>query len=216
MSYNKKLKEIRKKLNLSQSEMGDKLNIKQSYYSALERGVKTIPTSVIECLFKSVGVYPGWFFNSIGNMFSSSNIPPEISVLKRKSDEEIIDSSIKIEKFRKAAKRLKNKLQNQFTEDGVGYLELMEKLRRFEELTELLKEVLENYVSVYNPELVNPRGDFLNPNPELPEYNEYKNSVINHLKIILPYESSIDLINKSIHNFLKEIKPLDTDDIIYL
>ena len=44
------LKKIRTKMNLSQAKMANKLGIKQSYYSAIERGEKEISKNVISAL----------------------------------------------------------------------------------------------------------------------------------------------------------------------
>ena len=71
---NSKLKEIRQALGLNQKDFAAKLNIKQSYYSALELGKKDINTSkVLQTLFNEIGVNAEWYFNSVGTIFNKNN-----------------------------------------------------------------------------------------------------------------------------------------------
>lgn len=68
-----KIKEIRKKLNLSQLEMGEILGIKQSSYSHLESG-DTLPTlEHIYIMVKKHNINPLWLFIGIGDMFINNN-----------------------------------------------------------------------------------------------------------------------------------------------
>lgn len=72
MNTSERLKDIRKKLSLKQEEMAKRLGIKQSYYSALERGVKPIGSNIIEILVKEFDVNAEWFYSSNGTIFNSN------------------------------------------------------------------------------------------------------------------------------------------------
>lgn len=72
MALTTKLKEIRKRLKLSQVEMSGKLEITQSYYSALERGGKEMPATIIQKLIDNLDVSPNWYYSSVGDIFNSS------------------------------------------------------------------------------------------------------------------------------------------------
>lgn len=70
MEYGEALKKIRKGLSLTQQEMATRLNIKQSYYSALERGSKKITSDIISSLVNNIGVNPEWLHSSNGTIFN--------------------------------------------------------------------------------------------------------------------------------------------------
>lgn len=72
MRDNEKLKAIRKALSLSQTQMANRLDIKQSYYSALERGEKQLTSKLISALFNELAVRHDWFYNANGDIFIAS------------------------------------------------------------------------------------------------------------------------------------------------
>lgn len=73
MTHNEKLKIVRQELKLTQAEMAAKFSIKQSYYSAIERGEKPISTNIIDVLFTSLNVSSQWFYHDIGDIFNNAN-----------------------------------------------------------------------------------------------------------------------------------------------
>ncbi len=83
ISSSEKFKAVRTFLNITQSEFAAKLGIGQSYYSAIETGVKQPSVHVMDSLF-GLGVSADWYYNGIGdimiNIRDNSNIP-EISEL---------------------------------------------------------------------------------------------------------------------------------------
>ena len=72
MEQHERLKEIRKELRLNQNEMAEKLGIKQSYYSAMERGAKPISRATTGILFHTLKVSPDWFLKGNGTIFSDA------------------------------------------------------------------------------------------------------------------------------------------------
>lgn len=68
-----RLKEIRKKLRFSQAEFANRFGIKQSYYSAIERGENKMSGELLSILFTEIGVSPDWYYNGKGDMFNSDN-----------------------------------------------------------------------------------------------------------------------------------------------
>jgi len=75
MSFNisDKLKLIRKKLGFTQQEMADKLEMKQSQYSLIERGIADFQLYKIENIIK-LGVSPVWFLSNKENIINNDKI----------------------------------------------------------------------------------------------------------------------------------------------
>lgn len=67
-----KIKAVREALKLKQNEFAERLNITQSYLSALETGRKGVTNKVIETLIELFNVSPEWYYNNNGNIFNSS------------------------------------------------------------------------------------------------------------------------------------------------
>ncbi len=61
-----KLRMLRRWMRLNQEEFAEKLKIKQSYYSAMERGEKPISSKVLNVLFDEIKVSRHWFYFSKG------------------------------------------------------------------------------------------------------------------------------------------------------
>ncbi len=71
---NLRLKELRNVFKLTQKQFAEVLEIKQSYYSALEIGKKSLEGSKVpKILFDKMGVSPEWFYNGVGNILNNSN-----------------------------------------------------------------------------------------------------------------------------------------------
>lgn len=73
MEFYEKLKAVRKALRFSQADFANKFSIKQSYYSAIERGKNAIPATLLTILFNDIGVSTEWYYNDNGGMFKSDN-----------------------------------------------------------------------------------------------------------------------------------------------
>lgn len=66
---NSRLKELRKKLNLTQAEFSDKINISRSHLSGLENGTRSFADRVISDICRVFNVNECWFRNEEGDMF---------------------------------------------------------------------------------------------------------------------------------------------------
>jgi transcriptional regulator with XRE-family HTH domain len=80
MSPAEKLKELRKKRNLSQYKLSKKSGISQSFISAIEPGKKSPTISTLDKICDSLGISIQDFFCEV-----SSNIPPLINKLVKES-----------------------------------------------------------------------------------------------------------------------------------
>lgn len=68
---NQRLKEFRKSLNLTQSELTDRLGIAQGSYSDVERGRKSISFHLLKKLVEIYDLNPDWIITGDGNMTRS-------------------------------------------------------------------------------------------------------------------------------------------------
>ncbi len=69
-----RLKFLRKKMQLNQTEFADKLGISQTYYSDIERGLKGFSSTVLLSLY-ALNVNLDWLISGNGDMFRSSEAP---------------------------------------------------------------------------------------------------------------------------------------------
>ena len=69
MTPNERVKELRNKLGLSQSEFAERLGLKQGSYSDIERGRNNISQTVILLLEKQFNVNREWLNNGTGDIF---------------------------------------------------------------------------------------------------------------------------------------------------
>ena len=71
MNVNNRVKELRKKLNLSQESFGEKLGMKKSSISAIEKGTNTLTNIVANLICKTYNVNYLWLTEGIGEMFET-------------------------------------------------------------------------------------------------------------------------------------------------
>jgi transcriptional regulator with XRE-family HTH domain len=69
MTENDRLKEIRKKLKLTQLEFSQALEIKQGSYSDVERGKAGISALLLKNLIRKYKINPLWLCEGVGEMF---------------------------------------------------------------------------------------------------------------------------------------------------
>ena len=188
-----KIKTIRERKKLTQEYFSKSIDISRSLLSQIEAGKSTPTFETITKIISAYKINANYFFSNyeLNNVIDTNiewDINDDLSKVlplgHRRSDQEIIAEKIRIEKFTRTAKQLKNKLESQFKQEEIKYLDLIKNIERFEELVSILHEVMENYIQPYIPEL-DIYKTFLNPNPALPSFNEYKKMLVNHLKIII-------------------------------
>ena len=68
-----RIKELRKKLGLNQTEFGEKLGIKQSSVAGYERGARIPLDTVIASICREFNVNEEWLRNGTGEMFVKMN-----------------------------------------------------------------------------------------------------------------------------------------------
>lgn len=73
MYVGKKIKQLRVDLNLSQEEFAEKLNVSQSYFSAIERGKKQISNKMLSKVCDVFGVNRSYFFGG-GDQSNASTL----------------------------------------------------------------------------------------------------------------------------------------------
>ena len=69
MTVNERIKELRKYLHLTQDEFGEKLGIKKSAVSKIEKGENGVTDQMIKLIVKEFGISENWLRNDEGEMF---------------------------------------------------------------------------------------------------------------------------------------------------
>ena len=70
---NKRIRELRKALNLSQKEFSEKIGLKQNAISYMEKDGATVTEQNIKAICSQFSVNEEWLRTGHGNMFSESN-----------------------------------------------------------------------------------------------------------------------------------------------
>lgn len=86
-----KLKILRETFNLTQSEMADKLNMKQSQYSLIENGKQVIQLEKIGALYNNLGVSPVWM------LMTGDDIPIDRNIITGMTKSKKFDIDNKLE-----------------------------------------------------------------------------------------------------------------------
>ena len=68
-----KLLMIRNIESLNQKEFAERLGVKQSYYSGLERGKREITAKIINSLIREFNISPNWFIADLGEMYITND-----------------------------------------------------------------------------------------------------------------------------------------------
>lgn len=70
---NKRLREIRETLNLTQKDFSEKIGFAQATYSQIENGLRNINERIIKLLCKTFDVNEEWFRTGKGEMFTNES-----------------------------------------------------------------------------------------------------------------------------------------------
>lgn len=74
MNINKRIKELRNQLNLSQEEFGKRISLVKSGVSNFESGARTVTDKNIKLICKEFNVNEEWLVNGIGEMFNQTKL----------------------------------------------------------------------------------------------------------------------------------------------
>ncbi len=221
-----KLKQIRKELRLNQTEMADELGIRQSYYSALERGEKQITTKITTVLFNKLNVSPNWFYNATGNIFT----PTSDEELAKRSAElsgeskaiheiyrvmgRIYDPALQFEELRE---KMLNEAQEMEDKTLYFYLRTMKEIPdERPELTSLLKNLGEVMVEVDLLEraLSHYIGKPLDRDLSASDYEDFKSKRIAHLESFEKYRPILPKLLKHLVSAKQLLAAFDADRIM--
>lgn len=89
---NTRIKELRKYLNLTQDEFGNKLGIKKSAVSKIEKGENGVTDQMIKLMVKEFGVNENWLRTGEGEMFPEFDRADAIAKLADDIMTEVPDS----------------------------------------------------------------------------------------------------------------------------
>ncbi|CDC28326.1 MAG: helix-turn-helix domain-containing protein [Anaerotignum sp.] len=78
---NKRLKELRIKLGMSQSELGKVIGISNFAISSIERGKRSLTERNLSLICEKLNVNTNWLKHGIGNMFSENFQTDEFTLL---------------------------------------------------------------------------------------------------------------------------------------
>lgn len=209
MIIKEKFKEIRTQLNISQSEMAKKLGIKQSYYSAIERGEKEPSDNVLNMLFDHNNVNRVWFYEDRGNVFNLNPIP---------KDPVSRDQQLKkaIKQYKIEAKQQKEKLFSELKSENEELITLYKELQDLDNNVSILTPITQNYLNVYDPEDTTEIVSYFSDSIGIAPYEDYRKEIFDKLNILHPHFGQIKALNKAIAKFLSEIRTIGIDETYYL
>lgn len=71
MTANERVRELRKALNLTQNEFGDRVRVSQGHLTSVETGARAVTDKFVKLLHLEFGVSEAWLLNGEGEMFES-------------------------------------------------------------------------------------------------------------------------------------------------
>ena len=74
MNMGERVKEVRKLLNLTQEEFGNKLGVTKATISRLESGVINLTEQTLKLICREYNVNSDWLINGTGDMFISDSL----------------------------------------------------------------------------------------------------------------------------------------------
>ncbi|CZR95871.1 Helix-turn-helix domain protein [Clostridioides difficile] len=102
---NKRIRELRLNLNLSQEEFANKLNLKRNTISLIENGKRNASERTLNDICKVWNISEEWLKNGTGEMFSIKGLDEqfaclvgELSKIENKVEREIITKMFKLNK----------------------------------------------------------------------------------------------------------------------
>ena len=122
-----RIKDLRKELNLKQSDFANKIGIKQAAISAIEKGIRNVTDRIINDICREFNVNEEWLRNGTGEMFAPT--------FNDKLDQLATEYNF-------------SKLEYTFFS---SYLKLDEKKR--EAVTELLESIVKQGSEIFNDEI---------------------------------------------------------------
>ena len=96
--YSEKIREIRKKLNITQEEISTQIGISYRAYSSYERGDRNPSLEFLEKIVKQYNVNLNWLIADVGSMF---NAPQYVDVKDEQNEQleklvaQIVDKKMK-------------------------------------------------------------------------------------------------------------------------
>lgn len=114
---NERIKEVRKKLDISQADFGNKIGIGQAGVSAIENGIRRITERNIQLICEKFSVNESWLRTGKGEMFEK--IPEEdeyfkaVTQISKSQDDIVMQAIIEYWKLDDASKKaIQNYIKN--------------------------------------------------------------------------------------------------------
>lgn len=102
---NKRIRELRLNLNLSQEEFANKLNLKRNTISLIENGKRNASERTLNDICKTWSISEEWLKNGVGEMFfikeldeQFAHLVGELSKVENETEREIITKMFKLNK----------------------------------------------------------------------------------------------------------------------
>jgi len=211
MYVGKRIKQLRKHLNLTQAEFATALGVSQAYYSVIESGKKKISTKMIQTIYKKWSIGKdildgkslGLENDEMGGIIGGYGE----GVYHRLSDK------AKKKNFNKYLQLSGNKRLTyffKFVEDlRIERPDLADMSYTFSELSAFSND-LENIYATYIDAALHPLV-----NSGIKNYSDYKNKSIKYLEGFLQYNDSISSIVKALKVLIeKDFPPLDAKGVL--
>ncbi|PQJ11763.1 hypothetical protein CJD36_008185 [Flavipsychrobacter stenotrophus] len=226
ISLSSRIKSIRNHVKLSQEKFAEKIGVSRSTLALIETDKSMPGYDTLKKVCDTFSIKPAFFFDDAEPSIENYSEEPHVTFKEKPvqlrrpltpaQENEIDERSKTIKGLERDANLLKSRLQYELEKDDSNHIKLFQSVKKFAEMVELLELATSEYLNFYDPTQQSFFPNFLDPNPSLPTYNQYKKHTLNKIEELKPYQGRIDKLHTAISNFLKDIKPLDKEDIIYL
>lgn len=203
MTATNRLKIARKELKLSQQEMAKKIDISQSYYSAIEKGKRPLSDKVYKILSDIFNINIEWLENGKGDMFLNGGKSNNLYTTNNyhKSNKNVIISS----QFEHIATKI-------LIDNGKNFPLLIRSLETyFDNLSKVLNLIhqYDRYLLKYLPTELHNKAIEANLSPE--DLKEYADKLFSNYS---PLAKALADINALFTKHIETLKPFDIDETL--
>lgn len=116
MSVGKRIRELRKALNLNQTDFGTPLGLTQSAIGGYENEMRSVSNSTVLAICREYGVREEWLRSGTGDMFQSGQVPASaLSEVAQEYNLDAVDVAL-ITEYMKLDTRYRNALKKKIRE----------------------------------------------------------------------------------------------------
>ena len=213
MTINKRFKDFRKGLKLTQVQLAEMLKVSQGTITDIERGRIGVSDKVAKATFEKFPILnQGWLYTGDGDMFNDKNrIYGTQNTVKNTGDNTGMDDYQQSKKLFKALLRARDRLNKELKMEDADLFDLKETVELFSVFQSVITDINDTYLAEYWSNLML-KGNY-KTNKDF-DYKAYKSNIIKSLQKIMPLSPPLKSLRLPMLRFLSDFTAVDSEKII--